>query len=73
MEYWLKCLETETVVKEVYFYIIEMLSKQNAQDIDKCMGKYICHAPDHKDGGGPRKKTNDEPENRYENESDAND
>ena len=50
-----------------------MIPKHNAQDIHKCIGKYICRAPDHEGGGGRRKKANDEPENEYENESDASD
>ena len=29
------------IVKEVYFYIVEMIPKHNAHDIDKCIGKYI--------------------------------
>ena len=49
-----------------------MIPKHNAQDIDKCIGKYICRAPD-REGSGRRKKTNDQPENRYENESDTSD
>ena len=73
MEYWLKFLERETIIKQVYFYIVEMIPKHNAQDIDKCIGKYICRAPDREGGGGRRKKTNNEPENGYENESDASD
>ena len=59
------------IVKEGYLYIVEMISKHNAQDIDKCIGKCICRAPDRGGGGGRRKNTNDEPEN--ENESDASD
>ena len=50
-----------------------MIPKHNAQDIDKCIGKYICRAPDREGGGGRRKKANDESENEYENESDASD
>ena len=73
MEYWLTFLERETIVKEVYFYMVEMILKQNPQEIDKCIGKYICRPPDRESGGGRTKKTNDEPENGYENESDASD
>ena len=61
------------IVKEVYFYIVEMIPKQNAQYIDKCIGKYICRTPDRGGGGGRRKMTNVEPENENENESDASD
>ena len=61
------------IVKEVYFQIVEMIPKHNAQDIDKCIGKYICRAPDRGGGGGCRKKTNFESENENENESDASD
>ena len=50
-----------------------MIPEHNAQDIDKCIGKYICRAPDREDSGGRRKKTKDEPENENENESDASD
>ena len=73
MEYWLKFLERETIIKQVYFYIVEMIPKHNTQDIDKCIGKYICRAPDREGGGGRRRKTNHEPENGYENESDESD
>ena len=48
-----------------------MIPKHNAQDIDKCIGKYIRRAPNREGGGGRRKKTKDEPEHGYENESDA--
>ena len=61
------------IVKEVYFYIVQMIPKQNVQDIDKCIGKYICRAPDRGSGDGRRKKTNDGPENENENESNASD
>ena len=50
-----------------------MIPKNNAQDIDKCIGKYICRAPDREGGGGRSKNANDEPENGYENDSDASD
>ena len=50
-----------------------MIPKHNAQDIDKCIGKYICRAPDRGGGGGRRKKTNVELENENENGSDASD
>ena len=50
-----------------------MIPKHNAQDIDKFIRKYICRAPDREGGGSHRKKANDEPENGYENESDASD
>ena len=33
-----------------------MIPKHNAQDIDKCIGKYICRAPDREGGGGRRKR-----------------
>ena len=51
----------------------EMFPKHNVQDIDKCIGKYICRASDREGGSGRRKKTNDEPEKGYENESDSSD
>ena len=73
MEYWLKFLERETIIKQVYFYIVEMIPKHNAQDIDKCIGKYVCRAPYREGSGGRRKKTNDEPEDEYESKSDASD
>ena len=80
MEYWLKFgFERKTIVKEVYFYIAEMIPKHNAQHINRCIEKYICCAPNREGGGGCRKKTNDEPEindameNRYENEIDESD
>ena len=73
MEYWLKFLERETIIKQVYFHIVEMIPKHNAQDIDKCIGKCICRAPDREGGGGRRRKTKHEPENGYENESDESD
>ena len=60
-------------MKEVYFYIVEVIPKHNAQDIDKCIRKYICRASNRGGGGGRRKKTNDEPESENENESDASD
>ena len=47
-----------------------MIPKHNAQDIDKCIGKYICCAPDRGGDGGRRKKTNVELENENENGSD---
>ena len=50
-----------------------MIPKHNAQDTDKCIGNYMCLAPDRKDGGGRRKKTNDGPENGNKNESDVSD
>ena len=50
-----------------------MIPKHNAQDIDKCIGKYICRAPDREGSGGRRKKTNDEPEDGYENKGDVSD
>ena len=50
-----------------------MIPKHNAQDIDKCIGKYICRALDRGGGGGCRKKANFESENENENESDASD
>ena len=51
----------------------EMFPKHNVQDIDKCIGKYICRASDREGGSGRRKNTNDEPEKAYENESDSSD
>ena len=30
------------IVKEIYFYIVEMIPKHNAQDIDKCIGAFGC-------------------------------
>ena len=50
-----------------------MIPKHNAQDIDKCIGKYVCRAPYREGSGGRRKKTNDEPEDEYESKSDASD
>ena len=73
IEYWLKFLERKTIVKQVYFYILEIIPKHNAQDIDKCIGKYICRALDREGSGGRRKKTNDEPEDGYENKGDVSD
>ena len=61
MKYRLKFLERERICKDVYFYIVETIPKHNAQDMDNCIGKYICRAPDREGGGGCREKKNDEP------------
>ena len=40
-----------------------MIPKQSVKDIEKCIGKYLCHAPDREGGGGRGTKQTKENEN----------
>lgn len=46
-----------------------MIPKQSVKDIEKCIGKYLCRAPDREGGGGRGTKQTKENENSTQSDS----